>query len=179
MPRVHSYHVTPRLPARIAVPRQTVPESAMVLAPSDDRSFPRAGPDLWEETGHNPRLLLGRIDQQPPGRTLRMMKPSWLTWTASPGASTSIWQERAGSPPRIPEAAGLRIAYFSAEFGLTECMPNYVGGLGIFAGDHLKSASDLGLPLVGIGLLYQGGYFRQYLNADGWQQETYPDQRFS
>src|SRR5262249_32666125 len=73
-----------------------------------------------------------------------------------------------------PEARDVQIAYFSAEFGLTECIPNYAGGLGILSGDHLKSASDLGLPLTGIGLLYQGGYFRQYLNADGWQQETYP-----
>ena len=70
-------------------------------------------------------------------------------------------------------------AYFSAEFGLTECMPNYAGGLGILAGDHLKSASDAGLPLVGVGLLYQRGYFQQYLNADGWQQETYPVNDFA
>jgi starch phosphorylase len=65
-------------------------------------------------------------------------------------------------------------AYFSAEFGLTSCLPIYSGGLGVLAGDHLKSASDLGLPLVGVGLLYQEGYFAQYLNADGWQQERYP-----
>jgi starch phosphorylase len=73
-----------------------------------------------------------------------------------------------------PAATDLVIAYFSAEFGLTESIPIYAGGLGILAGDHLKSASDLGLPLVGMGLLYQGGYFHQYLNADGWQQEQYP-----
>jgi starch phosphorylase len=60
------------------------------------------------------------------------------------------------------------------EFGLTSCMPVYSGGLGVLAGDHLKSASDLGLPLVAVGLLYQEGYFAQYLNADGWQQERYP-----
>ncbi|MBV8882873.1 MAG: alpha-glucan family phosphorylase, partial [Chroococcidiopsidaceae cyanobacterium CP_BM_RX_35] len=65
-------------------------------------------------------------------------------------------------------------AYFSAEFGLVDCLPIYSGGLGVLAGDHLKSASDLGLPLVGIGLLYQQGYFAQYLNVDGWQQERYP-----
>ena len=70
---------------------------------------------------------------------------------------------------------GIRIAYFSMEFGLTECLPIYSGGLGILAGDHMKSASELGLPLVGVGLLYQQGYFQQYLNADGWQQETYPE----
>jgi glycogen phosphorylase len=66
------------------------------------------------------------------------------------------------------------LAYFSTEFGLTECLQNYSGGLGVLSGDHLKSASDLGLPLVGVGLLYQEGYFQQYLNADGYQQENYP-----
>ena len=66
------------------------------------------------------------------------------------------------------------MAYFSAEFGLHESMPIYSGGLGILAGDHVKSASDLGIPLVGVGLLYAEGYFRQRLNADGWQEERYP-----
>src|SRR6185436_18227926 len=70
------------------------------------------------------------------------------------------------------------IAYFSAEYGLTECLPIYSGGLGILSGDHLKSASDLNLPLIGVGLLYQQGYFRQFLNADGWQQERYLDNDF-
>ena len=71
------------------------------------------------------------------------------------------------------------IAYFSMEFGITECLQNYSGGLGVLSGDHLKSASDLGLPLVGVGLLYQEGYFQQYLNADGYQQELYPINDYS
>ncbi len=66
------------------------------------------------------------------------------------------------------------IAYFSMEFGVAEVLPNYSGGLGILAGDHLKSASDLGLPLIAVGLYYRSGYFRQSLTADGWQQENYP-----
>ena len=66
------------------------------------------------------------------------------------------------------------IAYFSMEFGVSEVLPNYSGGLGILAGDHLKSASDLGVPLIAVGLLYRSGYFRQSLTADGWQHETYP-----
>ena len=70
------------------------------------------------------------------------------------------------------------VAYFSAEFGLTECLSIFAGGLGILAGDHLKSASDLGVPLVGVGLLYQQGYFRQYLSQSGWQQESYVDNDF-
>ena len=75
-------------------------------------------------------------------------------------------------------ADGKLIAYFSAEYGLTECLPIYSGGLGILSGDHLKSSSDRDYPLIGVGLLYQQGYFRQMLNPDGWQQERYPDQRF-
>ncbi|MFM7148786.1 MAG: alpha-glucan family phosphorylase, partial [Gemmataceae bacterium] len=70
------------------------------------------------------------------------------------------------------------IAYFSMEFGIHESVPVYSGGLGILSGDHLKSASDLGLPLVGVGLMYREGYFRQYLSADGWQQERYPENDF-
>ena len=65
------------------------------------------------------------------------------------------------------------VAYFSAEFGLHESLPIYSGGLGVLAGDHLKSASDLGIPLIGVGLLYAQGYFRQTLDANGWQQELY------
>ncbi len=71
-----------------------------------------------------------------------------------------------------------RVAYFSAEFGIHESIPIYSGGLGLLAGDHLKAASNLGIPLVGVGLMYREGYFRQYLNIDGWQQERYPDNDF-
>jgi len=80
------------------------------------------------------------------------------------GASTST------EPRVLPNA----IAYFSMEFGVSEVLPNYSGGLGILAGDHLKSASDLGVPIIGVGLLYRYGYFWQSLSADGWQQEHYP-----
>ena len=71
-----------------------------------------------------------------------------------------------------------RIAYFSMEIALRPEIKTYAGGLGVLAGDHLKSASDLGVPLVGVSLLYQQGYFRQYLNAAGWQQESYEDNDF-
>ncbi len=67
------------------------------------------------------------------------------------------------------------IAYFSMEFGIHESLPLFAGGLGILSGDHLKAASNLGLPLVGIGLMYHHGYFRQFLNPEGWQQEAYPE----
>ena len=76
------------------------------------------------------------------------------------------------------KAAQPLVAYFSAEFGLTDCLSIFAGGLGILAGDHLKSASDLGVPMVGVGILYQEGYFRQYLNEAGWQQEIYQENDF-
>ena len=74
----------------------------------------------------------------------------------------------------VPGGAPASIAYFSPEFGITHVLPQYSGGLGILAGDHLKSASDLGVPIVGVGLFYKTGYFKQSLNGEGWQQETYP-----
>ncbi|MFN0172328.1 MAG: alpha-glucan family phosphorylase [Bryobacteraceae bacterium] len=173
MPRIYTYHVSPSLPARL----QCLNDLSLNLRWSWDHPtielFRSLDGDLWEETGHNPRLMLGRIPQKRLSELesdeafLAQMDRVWdslQTYLHSAG-----WFSHAH-----PEAAGLKIAYFSAEFGLTECAPNYAGGLGILAGDHLKSASDLGLPLVGVGLLYQGGYFRQYLNPDGWQQETYP-----
>ena len=107
---------------------------------------------------------------------MRHFSPSWI------GLAASLAEYMSGNGwfgHAHPDAASLVVAYFSAEFGLTECIPNYAGGLGILAGDHLKSASDAGLPLVGVGLLYQRGYFQQYLNADGWQQETFPVNDFS
>jgi starch phosphorylase len=79
---------------------------------------------------------------------------------------------------QYPKETNLRIAYFSAEFGIHESVPVYSGGLGVLAGDHLKSASDLGMPLCGVSLMYREGYFRQYLNVDGWQQERYPENDF-
>src|SRR5207245_3924779 len=85
--------------------------------------------------------------------------------------------ERYSTEPRwyqsLPEAPA-SIAYFSPEFGITEVLPQYSGGLGILAGDHLKTASDLGVPILGVGLLYRSGYFKQSLSPDGWQQERYP-----
>ena len=80
--------------------------------------------------------------------------------------------------PQINPRSKMLVAYFSAEFGIHESLPIYSGGLGILAGDHLKSASEIGLPLVGVGLLYRNGYFQQYLSPDGWQQEAYPELDF-
>ena len=81
---------------------------------------------------------------------------------------------RGDRPGRARRRAACRVAYFSPEYGITAALPQYSGGLGILAGDHLKAASDLGVPLIGVGLLYRHGYFTQSLSAEGWQAERYP-----
>ena len=101
-------------------------------------------------------------------------RASWRWWPASRAASTPTSTSRAGCSPPHADAQDMLVAYFSLEFGLDAGIPLYSGGLGILAGDHLKSASDLGVPLVGVGLLYRSGYFRQQLGPDGGQRERYP-----
>ncbi len=140
--------------------------------------FMRLDSDLWEETHHNPVQMLGAIKQKRLNTLSRdeaflgELERAWDRYAQYLDVSSSWFQKRHGKEP-VPA-----VAYFSAEFGLTECLPNYSGGLGILSGDHIKSASDLGVPLVGVGLLYQQGYFSQYLNADGWQQERHPENDF-
>ena len=140
--------------------------------------FRRLDNDLWEKSNHNPVLMLGTIDQAQLEEVAR--DDGFLAHLAQVEqdfddyvAGKASWFRRAHGNEPIP-----LVAYFSAEFGLTECLSIFAGGLGVLAGDHLKSASDLGVPLVGVGLLYQEGYFSQYLNEAGWQQEDYSDNDF-
>jgi starch phosphorylase len=122
--------------------------------------------------------MLGSIDQSQLEAAAKdeafLAQLDYVTHDLASYLSTdATWYKRTYQP-----VDGLLAAYFSAEFGLTECLSIFAGGLGMLAGDHLKSASDLGLPLVAVGLLYQQGYFSQYLNAAGWQQESYRDNDF-
>jgi glycogen phosphorylase len=128
-------------------------------------------PDAWEEVGHDPVRLLGHVRRErleamasDPGfmAFLAEVHEELLRYVQAPR-----WFQGRPTPLRS-------VAYFSPEFGITEALPQYSGGLGVLAGDHLKAASGLGLPLFGVSLFYQQGYFRQELNADGWQQERYP-----
>src|SRR5262245_63179430 len=100
------------------------------------------------------------------------------TYEAVVQAHDAYRQRRRWFQERYPEVHG-PIAYFSMEFGLHESLGVYSGGLGVLAGDHCKAASDLGVPLVGVGLLYQAGYFRQTVDADGFQQHIYPHYDFA
>jgi starch phosphorylase len=133
--------------------------------------FRRLDPTLWRECGYNPVLMLGRVSQaalQKAGSDPRYL--------ALYRAACEAFDVRTKKAPQTHDHQ--LIAYFSAEYGLTECLPVYSGGLGILSGDHLKSSSDQDYPLIGLGLLYQQGYFRQNLNPDGWQQERYPTNDF-
>jgi glycogen phosphorylase len=137
--------------------------------------FRRLDPDLWNATGHNPVWMLGLISQERLNAACE--DPAFMAHLNRVSQSldeymntkNTWYHQNYGSLATQPV-----VGYFSMEFGITECLQNYSGGLGVLSGDHLKSASDLGLPMVGIGLLYQEGYFQQYLNADGYQQESYP-----
>ena len=139
--------------------------------------FKRIDNSLWESCGHNPVKLIGSVSQ---ARLEELAKNEGFIYQLKSAVekldkviNAPSWYDQLCSKENKP-----LIAYFSAEFGIHEALPIYSGGLGILAGDHLKSASDLGLPLVGVGLMYQNGYFRQYLNADGWQQERYVENDF-
>jgi starch phosphorylase len=133
--------------------------------------------NLWDETGHNPFAILGRLKNN---RIQELLADEGflLEMDRVSGEFNRYVADRRAYEFRLETPFDFTVAYLSAEYGLTDCLPIYSGGLGVLAGDHLKSASDLRVPIVAVGLIYQKGYFRQYLNADGWQQETYLDNNF-
>ena len=128
--------------------------------------FRRLDPALWKACGNNPVLMLGRVPQ------------SVLQKAASDPRYIALYRracERLDSYlDQSERRSGMLVGYFSMEYGLTECLPIYSGGLGVLSGDHMKGSSDADMPLIGIGLLYQKGYHQQVLNPDGWQLERYP-----
>lgn len=145
--------------------------------PLVNRLFQALDPDLWERCRHNPILLLGMLS---PERKQEILQDATLMDRI--GEAERALEDYISNVDiysfNLEKPIDYRIAYFSMEYGLSECLPIYSGGLGVLSGDHLKSASNLCFPLMGMGLLYQKGYFKQYLNIDGWQQESYPDNDF-
>ncbi|MCX4905278.1 glycosyltransferase family 1 protein [Streptomyces sp. NBC_00878] len=134
--------------------------------------FQSVDPERWAASDRDPVRLLGSVS---PGRLAELAEDRRFLRRLAAAADDlndyvtgDRWYQT--QPSGLPAA----IAYFSPEFGITAALPQYSGGLGILAGDHLKAASDLGVPLIGVGLLYRHGYFRQSLSRDGWQQEHYP-----
>ena len=172
------YSVVPNLPPQLEVLRRLAYNLCFSWKDEIRALFQRIDPGLWVDCGRNPVLMLGLVSQDRLNELSR--DHGFLAQLEQVGRDF----DRYLSQPRIqagdysPEVP-FRVAYFSAEFGLAECLPIYSGGMGVLSGDHLKSASDLNLPLVGIGLLYQQGYFSQYLTSDGWQMEKYQPNDFA
>ena len=136
------------------------------------RLFERISSETWEVTGHDPIGLLGAVE---PSRLAELAGDADFVASAN-GLLDELHAYL--TEPRwyqsLPEGAPRSIGYFSPEFGIAAALPQYSGGLGILAGDHLKSASDLGVPIIGVGLFYRSGYFAQSISPDGWQEESYP-----
>jgi starch phosphorylase len=175
---IHMFNVVPSLPGPLSGLRRLAYNLRWTWDHDTIELFRRLDSELWESTGHNPVRMLGTLDQAQLEAAaqdepiLAQVERTARELDEYLGSNATWYQRMYGN------LDGLRVAYFSAEFGLTECLSIFAGGLGILAGDHLKSASNLGIPLVGVGLLYQEGYFSQYLNAAGWQQESYADNDF-
>jgi starch phosphorylase len=134
------------------------------------RMFERIDSVWWEESNHNPVRFLNHVERKALNAAVRdnrfialyeRVMVSFDHYMSSP----DTWFAQT-----YPDLTGKTIAYFSMEFGLHESLPIYAGGLGVLSGDHCKTASDLGLPFVGVGFLYPQGYFRQRISEDGWQE---------
>jgi starch phosphorylase len=176
-PNLRTFQVFPDIPTALAPLLELAHNFWWVWQPDAVELFRRLDRDLWEQINHNPVKLLGMIDQthladaaQDDGYLAHLGRV-YLAFKNH--LSEGQWYQKDHA-----DAGTMSVAYFSAEFGVHESLPIYSGGLGILAGDHLKSASEIGLPLIGVGLLYRNGYFQQYLSADGWQQEAYPELDF-
>ncbi len=178
---IQVFSVIPSLPTELEALRTIAYNLCWAWNHETIELFRRLDRDLWETSRHNPVLMLGTIEQSKLEDAAR--DEAFLAHLQRVEAELEAYCLRAAAlvqqTVRVRERwNGRLVAYFSAEFGITECLSIFAGGLGMLAGDHLKSASDLGLPLTGVGLLYQQGYFRQYLNQAGWQQEAYEDNDF-
>ncbi|WP_328992304.1 alpha-glucan family phosphorylase [Kribbella sp. NBC_01245] len=172
MRAIRRFSVRPVLPEPLTGLGTLVNNLRWAWHPDTQDVFEAVDAQLWRATGGDPVRLLGevsaaRLEQLAgDGAFLRRLELAVADLNEYVGGQR-WFQTEAGS-------AVSAVAYFSPEFGITHVLPQYSGGLGILAGDHLKAASDLGVPLIGVGLLYRHGYFVQSLNREGWQQERYP-----
>ncbi|MGZ4458056.1 MAG: alpha-glucan family phosphorylase [Nocardioidaceae bacterium] len=172
MRAIRRFTVRPVLPEALTALGELAGNLRWSWHPETQDLFAAIDRDLWETSGHDPVRMLGSV---PPQRLAELTTDEPFLWRLGELRADleryltgDRWYQRLdGSRPAA-------IGYFSPEFGITAVLPQYSGGLGILAGDHLKTASDLGVPIVGVGLLYRHGYFHQSLSRDGWQQERYP-----
>jgi starch phosphorylase len=169
-----TYRAAPRLPDNLAPLSGLARDLRWAWREDVRRLFVELDTDAWARAGGNPVEALRIAD---PARLAQKSADTAYVAAVAAARDRLLEEDRAGR--RSPEAEELvsksaRIAYFCAEFGVTEVLPIYSGGLGVLAGDHLKSSSDLGVPLTAVGLFYREGYFRQELAADARQKESYP-----
>src|SRR3954471_1263152 len=178
MPNYQLYNVSPTLPEALEPLREMSFNLWWTWEPSARRLFRHLDPELWDRTNHNPVRMLqlskqSRLEEVSQDKTfLREMKEVQEAFQKYLERKDTYGKAGPGAAIKRP------VAYFSAEFGFHESLPNYSGGLGILAGDHCKSASDLNLNFVGIGLLYRHGYFRQEIDKDGVQRAVNLNQNF-
>ncbi len=177
MDGIRTFTVVPALPKPLSRLRELAYNLWWSWNPDGFDLFRRLDFDLWEQVEHNPVRLLSAISQarleQAANDRAYLAQMDRVMDNLYVYMSQRTWFDE-----HHADVADGTISYFSMEFGLHESLPIYAGGLGVLAGDHLKSASDIGLPVVGIGLLYRQGYFHQYLTSDGWQLEDYPHYEF-
>ena len=168
MSNIQLFNVAPAIPAKLQFLEKL--SSTMWWCWNNDaiELFRRIDPIMWHESGHNPLRFLSRLPQK-----------KLEDLAGDEGYMVHYAQVRNRFEAEVSKTVSIDsgdcIAYFSMEYGIHESIRLYSGGLGVLSGDHLKSASDMGLPLVGVGLLYRCGYFQQLLNDDGWQQEACPE----
>ena len=178
MPTFQTYSVTPTLPTALEPLREMSFNLWWTWEPSARRLFRHLDPALWDRTNHNPVRMLqfsrqARLEELAQDKTfLRELKQVYDAYRKYLERADTYGKTGAGKELQKP------VAYFSAEFGFHESIPNYSGGLGILAGDHCKSASDLDLNFVAIGLLYRHGYFRQEIDKEGIQHAINLNQSF-
>src|SRR5579864_660460 len=178
MKAIQTFHVRPSLPQALLPLLRIAYNLRWSWDHAEIDLFRRLDHDLWEACNRNPVLVLGSVQQS--ALEAAAKDDSFLAHMQGVVDKLDSYVSGEGSWYRRNHGREneLLVAYFSAEFGITECLSIFAGGLGVLAGDHLKASSDLDLPLVGVGLLYQQGYFRQYLNASGWQQEAFENNDF-
>src|SRR5881397_2430440 len=178
MPTFQTYNVTPTLPATLEPLREMSFNLWWTWEPSARRLFRHLDPELWDRTNHNPVRMLqlsrqSRLEELAQDKGfVRELKQVFEEFEKYLGRHDTYGKTGAGTGIKNP------VAYFSAEFGFHESIPNYSGGLGILASDHCKSASDLDLNFVAIGLLYRHGYFRQQIDKEGIQEAINLNQNF-
>lgn len=168
MENLRKFRVVPDLPDKLRPLLEIAGNLWLTWNPDAIKLFINLDGDLWERCQHNPVRMLGEIGQDKLDELAR--DEGFLSEVQRVGEQL---QQYLGSLRSINHERQTSIAYFSAEYGLSDTLPIYSGGLGILSGDHVKAASDLNLDFHGVGLLYQQGYFQQYLNMDGWQQDFY------